>query len=163
MSEENKILYAEQDNRHFIKMIGNLRHDRSSSLDDLINRLDNDDSLEDILIDLTDTEYLDSTNLGLLAKTAKLLISRKNRKPTIVSSNQDVNIILDSMGFGAVFIILEKLELTPVEMGELPDIDQADVDRAMMILDAHKSLMAMNKKNRQTFVNVVEILEKETT
>ena len=51
-------------------------------------------------------DYIDSTALGLIAKTA-VFPTHNGRKPIIVSTNPDITRVLESMGFDRVFLILD--------------------------------------------------------
>ena len=158
---DGKILYACQGNLWFIKMVGEIRYTISAPFNDFLGRLFEGQPVEDILIDLTETTGIDSTNLGLLAKIASRMIERFGRRPSIVLTNEDVRQWLSSMGFDDVFIILEQADASPEALSEIPDLGHDDRARARVILDAHRHLMELSEENRETFKNVVDALARD--
>jgi anti-anti-sigma factor len=158
---DGKILYAKVDNRYFIKFTGALRYNISRGLDAFINKMFEDPALDDVLIDMSEAEYLDSTNLGLLAKIAGQMQKRFKRKTTLFSTNVNINFLLDNMGLSAVFIIADQPDFTAGNLRQIPDLQDTERERAQVILEAHRLLMEMNDKNHDTFKNVVELLEKD--
>ncbi|MEI8247870.1 MAG: STAS domain-containing protein [Lentisphaerota bacterium] len=158
---DGKILYAKVDNRYFIKFTGTLRYTISRGLDIFLNKMFEDPVLEDVLIDMSEAEYLDSTNLGLLAKIASMTQKRFKRKVTLFSTNPNINFLLDNMGLSQVFLIVDKPDFTAGNLQSIPGLQDTEKERALVILEAHRLLMAMNEKNRDTFKNIVEVLEKE--
>ena len=156
-----KILYAECKDQFVIKIIGEIRHTISSGLDRVINYGFNKTNAKYFIIDLSETTYIDSTNLGLLAKIAKLARINNYANPTIVSCNEDVNIVLKSMGFEMIFYFIEKLEKNFDCFQSVNIHDQETEKTKWIILEAHKTLMEINKKNNNQFHSVVELLSKE--
>lgn len=158
---DGKILYACQGNLWFIKMVGEVRYTISAPFNDFLGRLFEGQPLEDVLIDLTETVGIDSTNLGLLAKVARMMMERFGRRPSIILSSADVRQWLSSMGFDDVFIILEQADTSPEALSEIPDLGHDDRARAMVILDAHRHLMELSAENKSTFKNVVDALARD--
>ena len=158
---DGKILYAKVDNRYFIKFTGTLRYNISRGLDAFLDKMFEDPALEDVLIDMSEAEYLDSTNLGLLVKIASQTQKRFKRKVTLFSTNPNINFLLDNMGLSQVFIIVDKPDFTAENLQSIPDLQDTEKERARVILEAHRLLMSMNDKNRDTFKNIVELLEKD--
>ena len=100
---EGRIMYAETTGTYLVRLIGNVRYTISRGLDKLINRINQDEAAREIIIDLSDTLFLDSTNLGLLAKLAAVSHKKFNTYPLLISNNRNINMILDSMGFQKIF------------------------------------------------------------
>jgi anti-anti-sigma factor len=107
--DAGNVLYANHDGLVVFKFVGEIRYTMgdsyrvSASLDAFLDDLFESKDFENILIDLTETDSIDSTNLGLLAKIAQFTERHYGRKPTIISTNEDINAILDSVGFDQVF------------------------------------------------------------
>jgi len=152
-----KILFAEQDGIYFIQLQGSVRYSASQGLGKLIDRIAGDEEAREVVVDLTQAEYLDSTNLGLLAKTANVSLSRFGKQPLLVSGNTDINMVLKSMGFEHVFQIVS--DWAPSSF-ETADITTTTAD-AHLLLDAHRYLSSLNEKNAETFRDVIELLEAE--
>lgn len=159
---KEKILFTRFDHCYFIKMIGKLRFSNGMAFNNLLGKIFEDPKTNDVLIDMSETEYVDSTILGLLAKIANFMIKKFNRKPTLLSTSKNINFLLDSIGLSDVFIVVKSLEFTPDALDEIPDTKNSELESAKTILDAHRQLINLNKKNQETFKDVVELLEKET-
>ncbi len=158
---EGKILYSKDGKRYFLKMTGNLRFSSGREFDSLLSVIFNDPDMEDIMIDMSETVYLDSTILGLLAKIANFMIKKFQKKVTILSLNKNVNYLLDSIGLNDVFIVVKSYDYTPEMLQKIPNIKSSERENALTILDAHRQLISVNEKNSAVFKDVVELLEKE--
>lgn len=154
-----KISSAKIDNRYVIKFSGEIRYTDCPALDAFLKKLFVQEDFDDILIDLTDTASIDSTNLGYLAKITNFMQERFNKKAVIVSTNEDINRTLDSVGFDDVFNIIER----GPESGNGTQIETSGVSELTpaMICEAHQVLSDLNEKNQQMFKDVLEQFEKE--
>ena len=159
--KDDKILYAIKDNVCLIKLIGLIQCSTVSGFDLFIRQISQDESIKYVLIDLCETDYMDSTNLGLLAEIARFMIKKYNRKPTIISTNNKVTALIENMGFKKIFIIVKGLEDFTDELKEIPGVEQDDLEKASMILEAHKAIMEISDQNKSIFKDVVEILEEQ--
>lgn len=159
---EGKILYSKSEQRYFLKLTGNLRFTIAHDLDILLDIIFKDSAVKDIMIDMSQADYLDSTILGLLAKIANFMIKELHRKLTVLSTNEDINYLLDSLGLNEVLIIIRTCDYSPKILEEIPNIKSSEQENALTILDAHRQLVNLNEKNRDVFKDVVELLEKES-
>ncbi|MBI9099275.1 MAG: anti-sigma factor antagonist [Spirochaetaceae bacterium] len=158
---EGKYQFAENDNFYLIKMSGNLKYTASGGFDIFIENIFQKINNKAVVIDLTDAEYLDSTNLGILAKISDKMLTKFNKKTTIISSNTDITILLSNIGFDDYFIILDEGPDTSTVLSDISEMVTGNRSMALMMLEAHKSLMELNDKNKNVFSSVVDLLEKE--
>ena len=162
MQGTGKILYNEDKGRLFIRIIGEMRHTMSGGFQALLKKYMTADSpVEEILIDMNESRYLDSTNLGLLAQIARYLIRRFNRKPTVLCANRNILVLLETMGFDQIFTIIQSSDPNPPELQEVDKVSQDAREKGRMMLDAHRALIDLNERNAKVFKNVVDLLEKE--
>ncbi|GLQ30072.1 STAS domain-containing protein [Litoribrevibacter albus] len=157
--ENGRILVSEKDGTYILKFIGDVRLTLCATLDEFLESMCQSDQLKAVLIDLTETDGIDSTSLGLLAKISVLSRKKHHLIPTIISTNNDITRILESMGFHQVFVILNKPLTTPINLSELPVIEGSEEVVHRKVLEAHKILMAMNESNKETFKDLVYTLE----
>ena len=157
-----KVSYAHSNHRCILKLAGEIRHTVSSVVESIIAEfLASEESCE-YIIDLTETIFIDSTNLGLIARIAREAWRRGQAKPVIVSSNGDVNAVIESMGFANAFQIVVEHEATKAELEEAPTPEEySDPGKAQRLLEAHEALIALDEKNREAFQPVVDALRKE--
>ncbi len=156
-----KILQAEQQGIYLLKFIGEIRLNLCSTLDNLIESMIEDPDFRTVVVDLTETEIIDSTTLGLLAKIAMAAEKRSHFLPTLVSTNPDITRIVLSMGFDRIFIIVREPASRIEQLEEIPVLMASESQVRDKVLDAHRVLMSMNKKNREEFKNLVRALECE--
>lgn len=155
------VFYAKQDQTYILKFVGDIRYTLGYSLDVFLNRLFEKKDFDDILIDLTETTSIDSTSLGLLAKVANFMRNRFGKKTIIMSCNEDVNEVLDSVGFYEVFTICDVCRTDVKEAQQLPLSEASETELAKTLLDAHSVLSELNRDNRIRFKDVVEALKEE--
>jgi anti-anti-sigma factor len=153
---EFNIQTATEDGICHIRLTGRITFTMSRRFDafieDTINR-----ALSDIVIDMRATEHIDSTMLGLLAKIARRFIAHYHRKPTLLSTREDINILLDTMGFDAAFTICPSAESEPFYLEDIPLPDKS-VPMPETLLEAHSELMELDDRNVERFSTTVDAL-----
>ena len=156
---ENKILFSFKNQNCFLKFIGETKFFDCPPLNSFINNTISENISDNFVFDLTECTYLDSTSLGTIARTANYVIEKGGLKPIIYSTNNDINIILNSMGFGDAFTIIEgKPEEENFDLITPEKICSKEI--ADMILTAHKTLSDMNEKNFESFKDVIKYMDK---
>ena len=154
-----KILVAQSQGIYIIKFVGDVRLNLCSTLDQYTDHMFESEEFKTVIIDLTETQCIDSTSLGQLAKISILYKEKYGQLPTIISTQDDINRILLSMGFDQVFYIVKVLVSRVEYLDELPlkSVDEAEMKQR--VLEAHKLLMDMNQNNRDAFQDLVNSLE----
>ena len=156
---QGRILVASHDGVYVIVFEGDVRLTLCTTVDVYLERMFQDAAFRSVVVDLSETENIDSTSLGLLAKLSIQAERRFGFRPTLISTRRDVTRILLSMGFDEVFNLVE----TPLEheeqLAELPNLTATETDVRQRVLDAHRTLMSMNAGNRDAFHDLVAELE----
>ncbi|HAB01595.1 MAG TPA: anti-anti-sigma factor [Pseudomonas sp.] len=155
-----RIQFAEQSGTFVLKFVGEVRLTLCSALDATIEKIFTALNFSTIVIDLTETESIDSTTLGLLAKLSILSRQKVGLLPTVVTTNPDISRLLQSMGFDQVFNIVEHPVPCPECLSDLPSQDQNEDVVRSKVLEAHKILMGLNDSNREAFHDLVSALER---
>ncbi|MCF6177136.1 MAG: STAS domain-containing protein [Victivallaceae bacterium] len=158
---DGKILYSKSEEKYFIKLTGNLRFTSGHDFNSLLDVIFKDPDVRDIMIDMSEADYLDSTILGLLAKTANFMIKKFQRKAMLLSTNEDINYLLESISLNNVFILVKTCDCSSDMLKNIPNIKSSEQEKALTILNAHRELVKLNEKNRSVFKDVIELLEKE--
>jgi anti-anti-sigma factor len=156
-----KILQAEQQGIYLLKFIGEIRLNLCSTLDNLVESITQDPNFKTVVVDVTETDIIDSTTLGLLAKIAMAAHKRSHFLPTLISTNPDITRIATSMGFNKIFIIVREPASRIEELEEIPVLKASEQEVRDKVLEAHRVLMGMNSRNREEFKNLVRALECE--
>ena len=167
--QPGQILVADHDGVYVIKMEGDVRLTLCVSFDQFIDTMFSRDDFRAIMFDLSAAEAVDSTTLGLMAKIAILAMERKQLRPMILSESAGINRTLDCMGFAEIFDIVST-ETLPDYVNKAAQQHQASVldcpvaDEAQAkqrVIEAHRILMDLNDKNRETFQDLVKTLEND--
>lgn len=156
---QGRILVGQHDGVYLIAFEGDVRLTLCTTVDVYLEKMFQDENFKSVLVDLSKTENIDSTSLGLLAKLSIQADKRFHYRPTLISTRADITRILLSMGFDEVFNLVE----TPLEhkeqLAELPHLQSSEEGIRQRVLDAHRTLMSMNETNREAFRDLVETLE----
>ena len=158
--DNGKVLHASHNDVHVLRFIGDIRYTLSPSIDRFLEEIFASSKPAGFVIDLTETDSIDSTNLGLLTRLATRMQRLDAQRVTIVSNRADINSVLNSMALDEVFDIVED---TCMEIDATQEVPQKDTDRetlAYTLIEAHRALMDLNERNREMFRDVVASLEK---
>lgn len=154
-----QILVADHNGVYVIKMVGDVRLTLCISFDQFIDAMFKSENFTSVLFDLSDAEAIDSTTLGLMAKISILGQDRRGVMPVILASNPSIQRILQTMGFGDIFTIIDKLDAPVLAQQPLNCINCDEQEVKEKVLEAHKILMGLNANNADTFRNLVNMLE----
>jgi anti-anti-sigma factor len=155
-----KVLHANHDGIHVLRFVGDIRYTLSPSIDLFLKEIFSGPPPAGFVIDLTETDGIDSTNLGLLARIAKSMKSLNGSRVTILSDRADINAVLTSMAFDEVFDIVTHASL---ETGAEKELARQSTDKETLsrtVLETHRALMELSERNEEMFRDVVTALEK---
>jgi len=155
-----KVLHASHDGIHVLRFVGDIRYTLSVSIDRFLKEIFSGSPPTGFIIDLTETDSIDSTNLGLLARIAKSMKSLNGSRVTILSDRADINAVLTSMAFDEVFDIVTHTEL---ESGAEKELVRQSTDKETLtrtVLESHRALTELSERNEEMFRDVVAKLEK---
>jgi len=158
--DNGNVLHASHNDVHVLRFIGDIRYPLSPSIERFLEEIFASSKPAGFVIDLTDTDSIDSTNLGLLTRLATRMQRLDAQRVTIVSNRADINSVLNSMALDEVFDIVED---TCLETDATQEVPQEDTNRdtlAHTLIEAHRALMDLNERNREMFRDVVASLEK---
>ena len=157
--QSGKMLVADYHGSYMIKLLGDVRLTLCSTIDNYLDQMFSAADFSSVTIDLSETEGIDSTSLGLLAKMAIQSKKRGLAVPTILSPHEDITRLLESMGFHKIFKLCCQSFESASDLQELPCDGCSEEDVRAKVIEAHKVLMGMNDKNYADFVELVAALE----
>lgn len=155
------IEYAGLQGTHVFKLIGEVRAQACCGLDHLLDRFDQLTNVGGVVVDLTETTFVDSTALGTVAKLGLKLQQQYGIQPIMLSTNDDITTLANSMGLGQIFMMLNCQNQDICCTQSLPDEQTTQFDMLHTVLDAHRTLMNLNASNRAMFEPLVQQLERE--
>ncbi|MDX1677559.1 STAS domain-containing protein [Arsukibacterium sp.] len=159
-----QILFASIDNCCFFKLRGELRYTNAAGMDELIEQLfSKPASCNQVIIDLNEATFLDSTHVGLLASLARYCQQQQLPKPTLFSTRPQINELLYSLCLDQAFQIVEKPTSADVKLSGVTAASYSEQQQGEMILRAHQALIALNDKNKAEFQPLVDLLQQQLT
>ncbi len=159
MKQKGRILVAVHEGVYLLKLVGDVRVSLCTAVDGFLDNMFRDPNFKSVLVDLTGTQAIDSTSLGILAKLSIHASKRTGCVPTLVSDNPDITRILHTMGFEDVFNLVAEVPEDPGQLAELAPCMASEEDVRRRVIEAHKYLMSLSESNRETFRDLVETLE----
>lgn len=153
--------YASLHGTHFFKLIGEVRAQSCISLDKLLQKIEQQEHVAGAIVDLTQTTFIDSTVLGVLAKLGLKLKQAHNIQAVMLSTNTDITTLANSMGLSQVFVVLNYSGEQDICTHALAEENVTHRNMLNTVLDAHKTLMHLNASNQNMFEPLVKQLQKE--
>ena len=161
MMSMGKILFAEHKGVHVLKFVGDVRLTLGPTIAAFLDQLKKAGDFKAIVLDMSETEAIDSTALGLVAKIAICTKENFDCAPSIICPNDDITRILTSMAMDKVCILIRDSTVDGNGMLELPREVVSEDKLREQVLEAHKTLMSLNAHNRDSFKDLVDALEQE--
>lgn len=157
---EGRILAAEHEGAYVLRFEGDVRLTLCTTIDEYIQQMFDNPDFASVWVDLCSAEGIDSTTLGLLAKLALQVKERYGFVPAIYSCDPGINRLLKSMGFQRLFELHEQACSNPSDIAEIPSITGSEAAVKAKVIEAHRTLMAMNDDNRERFRDLMVALER---
>jgi anti-anti-sigma factor len=163
---DGHVTHAERNGVHVLRYSGRISYTSAPAIHRFLQVLLAKRGLRGLVFDLTAAENLDSTNVGLIARTADSVRTSSGARSLVVSTNGDVTSVLQSM---CLDDIVELVTDAPVGMREaavLGGEKEIEAERPSeeelrgVMLDAHRALVNLSETGRITFQDVVDLLEK---
>ncbi len=160
-NKTDKYLYGEIENKVFIKFVGNCTMKNSKTLEDLVKKILEGEK-KDIILDLEECNYMDSTMLGLIAKITIKIKQMWQKNIYALNTPNIINASFKSTGVSKLIEMIENKEENNIKVEELEIKDFDDKEaKTRHILEAHKTLIGLSEENAKAFKNVVTLLERE--
>ncbi|MGC4087717.1 MAG: STAS domain-containing protein [Polyangiaceae bacterium] len=156
------VTHAQKQGFHVLRYFGTVNFLLAPGIQNFVDHLIEDGSVSGLIFDLSSASSLDSTNLGLMARVNERLIDKGAANSVIISGNEDIDVVLRSMGFDRTFDMLSSDangDDFVSETIETPSPSSVELRRTM--LDAHHALVRMSDTGKREFEAVVACLEKE--
>ena len=170
---EGHVTHAEERGVHVLRYFGAVNYILAPGIQRFVDHLIDDGSILGMVFDLTCAQSLDSTNLGLMARVNERLLNVGVANSVIISGNEDIDVVLRSMGFDRTFDMVpsgeSKVGALPVSVA--PDVGAEPIDSdspsandlRQTMLEAHRALIRLSDAGRLAFEPVVQCLERDLT
>ena len=160
---ENRLLVANYNNTIFIKPLGHITANITLPIrEHLLKKISSFSCCLSISIDLSNTDYMDSTFMGLLVGLDKELFKKFKIHLEILNPN-DISIkLMKNMGLDKYLKIFNKNLPENIEFSIFDEnYVVSEIDKSKIILDAHKNLSSLNEENEKKFKFLQDVLEKQ--
>lgn len=153
------VLHASHDGVHCLRFVGDIRFPLAASVNTFFDSLMRAGTPKGFVVDLDETQAIDSTMLGVVARIANRMRKDGGPRVTIICSRDDIAELLESVGFDEVFDIVREQSAEP-RAGEMLPLQEPDgASLARTVIEAHRTLMSLNEHNRELFRDLVAALE----
>ncbi len=159
--EDGKVFYSFVESACVIKMVGAMLYKSCQDLNRFLDKVMEDPKINEFVVDLSETTYINSTNLGLISKLYELSIRKKGPRPLIVSTRENINEILLDIGFANIFDIIHDVNLENAQFDTIPETEKSQEKLGRIMLDSHRALSKLNLKNKEQFKDVIKFLEQD--
>ncbi|WP_428820412.1 STAS domain-containing protein [Microbulbifer sp. MCCC 1A16149] len=161
--QSGQIMVGDHQGIYVVKLVGDVRLNLCTSFDNFIDKMFSHGEFRGVVFDMHETQGVDSTTLGLMAKIAFRCAERHGGKPLVLCEDRGLLHLLDSMGFEELMDISSDADNDAYHAEPRPlNCNAPDEHTAReMVLEAHRVLMSMNEKNAETFRDLVHALETE--
>lgn len=153
------IQVGQQSGVQIIRLLGEVRLTLCPAFERYITDVLEHADYNNVLIDLSGIEMIDSSALGQLARISMVSQRRWNIKPTIYTPDPSTTRLLESMGFDEVFFLIQDTCNNSAQFSEWVTESMSEEEALQQVISAHKVLMSLNDSNYQTFCDLVESLE----
>jgi anti-anti-sigma factor len=169
-NKENDVLaYIDDDGVCRIKLIGEIRYNSSAKgFIDFVSEKVAEDEVKDVIVDLRKCDYIDSTNIGVLAKIATIQKDKDApKKPTLIYCRESkVNSAIEDVSINPLFDVrfcgTNENGNNPLDDGynykRLPKEETTKLEISKIMYATHKILSDLSETNKEKFKSVVECL-----
>jgi len=169
-NKENDVLvYIDDEGVCRIKLVGEIRYNSSAKgFIDFVNANVAKDNVIDVTVDLRKCDYIDSTNIGVLAKIATLQKQKNAKKPIFIyCRDSKVYSAIDDVNINQLFDIHFCGANEPIYNTDdnikgyerLPKKETTKLEITKIMYATHKLLSDLDESNKEKFKSVVECLE----
>lgn len=157
------VLCAFHDGLVALKFVGEVRladsFRASAALDGYLDEVFQSGEVTGALVDMTETQSIDSTNLGLIARLGQFSLDKFGHYAVIVVTSPDIVEILESVRFDTAFTIVTHPEDPELDLQPLAKEDTVEYDYSHTVMKAHNALIKLDARNEPLFRNVIEAFE----
>jgi|GEM_PF-1070202 len=148
-----------------IKLVGQIRYNSSAKgFMDFVSTSVADKKVRDVIVDLRTCEYIDSTDIGVLAKIATLQESKGEKKPTLVyCEKSSVSQAISDVSVNLLFEVCVGKEVSEQELDDVKNSDYSLDEITRIMYDTHKLLCDLDDLNKEKFGITVNLLKESVS
>jgi anti-anti-sigma factor len=152
---EEAILYKDNGDSIYVKAKGHIRAAICTGLRDLVYARLEQPGINNVYIDLSECDYMDSTFMGLIVSFKKKMSANSRGNVHIVKANEVCLGLLKTIGLTRLVTVDNAdIDFPPF----MEDIVEKDKATAQFILDVHENLMDISDENKNRFSSLKSVL-----
>jgi len=156
-----KILISDKSDNYLLKLTGDVRLTLSGSLNRYMETLFGNRRVKRVVVDMLDTEGVDSTTLGLIAKLGLHCREYYQMNVQLFCQNQSILRTLECMGFDEIIDIFQQSPDMDGELRKLEEVPSGVDELRHQVLEAHKLLLQLNPDGSAEFTDLIRALESD--
>ncbi|PKL25398.1 MAG: hypothetical protein CVV47_04895 [Spirochaetae bacterium HGW-Spirochaetae-3] len=154
---EEALFVKETNNRIYIRAQGHVTANSCPELKSRVfDRLEAKPGVEDLFIDLSECEYMDSTFMGLIVGFNKRFLRFSNHPIRLVGINETCLKLLKTIGVARLVTLDDEATRFPEPLERLGTGKRAG---AGFVLKAHEELMELSEENERKFSALRNVLK----
>lgn len=154
---EESLFVKETNNRIYIRALGHITANSCPELKTRVfDRLEAKPAVEDVLLDLTGCEYMDSTFMGLIVGFNKRFLRFSEKPIRLFGLNDTCLKLLRTIGVVRLLSIESEMPHFPEPLDRLGASKKAG---ASFVLNAHEDLMELSEENERRFSSLRTVLK----
>lgn len=151
-------LFTEINKEYIFKICGKATMKNSKIFSDFVDEKMKD--AEGISFEMSETTYMDSTFLGLVAKYAIDIKMSKGKSLVILNPSEEAYMFLKQTGIVKFVEVITKEDID-INAKEISGTDFSNMnEKSKYILEMHEVLMGLNEENEKVFKPVVDAMKK---
>ncbi len=162
MQENSQVIIGIINNGYIIKVTGKGTMEYCSELFQFLSDKIENENIENIYFELSETTYLDSSFIGVIVSVQKKLKKMQKGNLILLNPSEKSKEIMSTMGLLEIMPIQEDHTFKNIEVsGEIKKRLEKNYKDIQVLLESHQNLMELNSENRKRFSLVEEMLKKE--
>jgi anti-anti-sigma regulatory factor len=164
MDQEGYVFIGKYETTFIFKLEGRLRQKSLWNVKAAITKCEEDATVTNLLVDISQCEYMDSTILGMLARWAISFVKTHSSPPFLLGlRGNPLESTLRRMKLDSLFHVSEDTHITSksaLSQIALPD-KFSRKEYAEYLLSAHQTLAELSSENAKEFAMVIDCLKAE--
>jgi len=153
------LYFLESDNKLYLRAQGHITAALCADLRQLVfSRFEAAPDIEEMWIDLSACEYMDSTFMGLLVAFNKRLAKIQGHRLALVQPTALARELLEGLGISALVDLVDAPVAFPQGMKNIVKSTNSDAE---LLLSTHENLMELSEANRKKFSGLQSVLKKQ--
>jgi anti-anti-sigma regulatory factor len=159
-SKNNVWVYIGDDGVCEIRLVGQIKYGTTAKgFSEFVNAKVSDSSVKDVIVDLRECDFIDSTNIATLAKIAALQQGKGAKKPTLVyCEDSKIADTIDDVYVKELYGVCVNKEMGGHNYEDVGSAETNQYELTKIMYEGHKLLASLSSANKERFESVVKYL-----